>query len=120
MSLGATTSAPASAWLTAVRPSSWSVASFAGGLYGYYTGYIDPGLFGINQSMEVIAMVLLGGQGTLVGPIVGSLVLTGLPHAIDLRAEVRAIVYGAILIFTILAMPRGIVGSLSVWRRRVS
>jgi branched-chain amino acid transport system permease protein len=97
-----------------------ALASFAGGLYGYYTGYIDPGLFGINQSMEVIAMVLLGGQSTLVGPIVGSLVLTGLPHAIDLRAEVRAIVYGAILIFTILAMPRGIVGSLSVWRRRVS
>lgn len=98
-----------------------ALASFAGGLYGYYTGYIDPGYLGINQSMEVIAMVLLGGQGTLTGPIVGSLVLTGLPHAIDLRAEVRAILYGAILIFTILVMPKGIVGSLNSWRaRRVS
>ncbi len=95
-----------------------ALASFAGGLYGYYTGYIDPGYFGINQSMEVLAMVLLGGQGTLTGPIVGSLVLTGLPHAIDLRAEVRAILYGAILIFTILIMPRGIVGTLHAWRSR--
>ena len=95
-----------------------ALASFAGGLYGYYTGYIDPGYLSINQSMEVLAMVLLGGQGTLAGPIVGSLVLTGLPHAIDLRAEARAILYGAILIFTILVMPRGIVGTLHAWRAR--
>ncbi len=98
-----------------------ALASFAGGLYGYYSGYIDPGYLGINQSLEVLAMVLLGGQGTLVGPIVGSLVLTGLPHVIDLPGEARAILYGAILIFTILVMPRGIVGTLRAWRaRRVS
>ncbi len=95
-----------------------ALASFAGGLYGYYTGYIDPGYLGINQSMEILAMVLLGGQGTLAGPIVGSFVLTGLPHVIDLRAELRSILYGAILIFTILVMPRGIVGSLVAWRAR--
>src|SRR5207244_1142291 len=71
-----------------------ALASFAGGLYGYYTGYIDPGYLGINQSMEILAMVLLGGQGTLAGPIVGSFVLTGLPHVIDLRAELRAVIAG--------------------------
>ena len=95
-----------------------ALASFAGGLYGYYTGYIDPGYLGINQSMEILAMVLLGGQGTLAGPIVGSLILTGLPHVIDLRGELRAMLYGAILIFAILVMPRGIVGSLVAWRAR--
>ncbi len=95
-----------------------ALASFAGGLYGYYTGYIDPGYLSINQSMEVLAMVLLGGQGTLTGPIVGSFVLTALPHVIDLRAEARAILYGAILIFTILVMPRGVVGTLRAWRMR--
>jgi len=95
-----------------------ALASFAGGLYGYYTGYIDPGYLSINQSMEVLAMVLLGGQGTLTGTIVGSFVLTALPHVIDLRAEARAILYGAILIFTILVMPRGVVGTLRAWRMR--
>jgi branched-chain amino acid transport system permease protein len=95
-----------------------ALASFAGGLYGYYTTYIDPGYLSINQSMEVLAMVLLGGQGTLTGPIVGSFVLTGLPHVIDLRAEARAILYGAILIFTILVMPRGLVGTVRAWRAR--
>ena len=87
-----------------------ALASFAGGLYGYYTGYIDPGYLSINQSMEVLAMVLLGGQGTLIGPIVGSLVLTGLPHAIDLRAEIRAMLYGAILVLVISFLPQGLVG----------
>jgi branched-chain amino acid transport system permease protein len=95
-----------------------ALASFAGGLYGYYTAYIDPGYLSINQSMDILAMVLLGGRGTLTGPVVGSLVLTGLPHLIDLRAEARAILYGAILIFTILVMPRGIVGSFIAWRTR--
>lgn len=95
-----------------------ALASFAGGLYGYYTGYIDPGYFGITQSMEIIAMVLLGGQGTLTGPVVGSFVLTGLPHVINLRAEARAMLYGAILIFTILLMPRGVVGTVRAWRGR--
>src|SRR5258705_13889267 len=73
-----------------------ALASFAGGLYGYYTGYIDPGYLGINQSMEILAMVLLGGQGTLAGPIVGSFVLTGPPPAIDLRPGLRAVLYAAI------------------------
>jgi len=68
----------------------------------------------------VLAMVLLGGQGTLTGPIVGSLVLTALPHAIDLRGEARAILYGAILILTILILPRGLVGTFRSWRHRVS
>ncbi len=95
-----------------------ALASFAGGLYGYYTGYIDPGYLNIDQSMEILAMVLLGGQGTLLGPVVGSLVLTGLPHVIDLRGETRAMLYGAILIFTILLMPRGVVGTMMQWKAR--
>src|SRR5438034_9243483 len=61
-----------------------ALASFAGGLYGYYTGYIDPGYLSINQSMEILAMVLLGGQRTLPGPIVGSLILAALRHVLDL------------------------------------
>lgn len=96
------------------------LASFAGGLYAYYTGYIDPGYLGIDQSLAILAMVLVGGQGTLIGPIVGSFVLTGLPYVINLPGEVRAILYGLILATTILVMPRGIVGTLAGWRRRVS
>jgi branched-chain amino acid transport system permease protein len=55
-------------------------------------------------------MVLLGGASTILGPVVGALLLTSLPHLIEVSAELRVGLYGAILIFVILIMPRGIVG----------
>jgi branched-chain amino acid transport system permease protein len=85
------------------------LAAFAGALFGFYTNYIEPAYLSVTQSLDAIAM------GSLLGPIVGAFLLTALPHAIDLTAEVRAATYGAILILTILVMPRGIVG---FFRRR--
>ena len=93
------------------------LAALAGSLYAFYTGYIEPGYLGINQSLDIIAMVLLGGRGSVTGPIVGAFVLTGLPHLIDLSGEARAMLYGAILILTILLMPRGLVGAVASLRR---
>ena len=86
------------------------IASFAGALYGFYTGYIEPSYLSVTQSLDAIAMVLLGGVSTILGPVVGALVLTSLPHMIELPAELRVAVYGMILILVILVMPRGIVG----------
>jgi branched-chain amino acid transport system permease protein len=97
------------------------VAAFAGALYGFYTGYIDPAYLAVTQSLDAIAMVLLGGVSTILGPVVGALVLTSLPHLIELPAELRVAVYGMILILVILLMPRGIVGLVAgLFRRRVS
>lgn len=86
------------------------IASFAGALYGFYTGYIEPAYLAVSQSLDAIAMVLLGGASTILGPVVGALLLTSLPHLIEFSAELRVALYGAILIFVILVMPRGIVG----------
>jgi branched-chain amino acid transport system permease protein len=96
------------------------LASFAGALYGFYTGYIEPAYLAVGQSLDAIAMVLLGGVSTILGPVVGALVLTSLPHLIDLPAELRVAVYGMILILVILVMPRGIVGlAAGLFKRRV-
>ncbi len=65
----------------------------------------------------MIATGLIGGRFPLAGPIVGASVLTGLPHVIDLSGEARAMLYGVILILTILIMPQGIVGAIAGWRR---
>jgi branched-chain amino acid transport system permease protein len=62
-------------------------------------------------------MVLLGGRGSVTGPVLGAFVLTGLPHLIDLSGEARAMLYGAILILTILLLPRGLVGTIAALRR---
>jgi len=95
------------------------LAALAGSLYAFYTGYIEPSYLSIAQSLDIIAMVLLGGRTSIVGPIVGAFVLTGLPHVIELSAEMRAMLYGLIMILTILLMPNGVVGTL-VGRRRAA
>ena len=88
-------------------------AALAGSLYAYYLGSIEPGFLSIDQSLGIVAMVLLGGRGSVVAPVIGALVLTALPHLIHFSAEVRSIVYGAILILTILLMPNGIFGAIA-------
>ena len=92
-------------------------AAVAGSLYSFYISYIDPHYFSVDQSLAIIAMALLGGREFVAAPIVGALVLTALPHVIDVNAEVRILIYGLILILTILAMPRGIAGVLLKRRR---
>jgi branched-chain amino acid transport system permease protein len=88
-------------------------AAVAGSLYSFYISYIDPNYFSLDQSLAIIAMALLGGRDFVAAPIVGALVLTALPHVINVNAEARLLIYGLILILTILLMPRGIVGLLA-------
>jgi branched-chain amino acid transport system permease protein len=95
------------------------LAAFSGALFGFYTSYIEPAYLSVTQSLDAIAMTLLGGTGSILGPVVGALLLNALPHAIDLSAEIRIALFGAILILSILLMPRGIVGLFGS-RRRVS
>ena len=96
------------------------IAAVTGGLYSFYLGSIEPGFLAIDQSLAIVAMVLLGGRGAVAAPVIGALVLTALPHMIHLGAEMRSIVYGGILILTILLMPQGIYGTLAalIGRRR--
>ena len=94
------------------------IAAITGGLYAFFLGSIEPGFLSIDHSLAIVTMVLLGGRGAVAAPIIGALVLTALPHMIHLGAEMRSIVYGAILIFTILLMPQGIYGSVAGWLGR--
>jgi branched-chain amino acid transport system permease protein len=85
-------------------------AAVAGALYAFYLSYIEPNYLSIEQSLAIIAMVLLGGRQPLAAPILGAFVLTALPHVIEFSAELRILTYGLILIFTILLLPSGIMG----------
>jgi branched-chain amino acid transport system permease protein len=87
-------------------------AAVAGALYAFYLSYIEPNYLSIEQSLAIIAMVLLGGRQPVAGPILGAFVLTALPHVIAFSAELRVLIYGLILILTILLLPSGIMGVL--------
>jgi branched-chain amino acid transport system permease protein len=93
-------------------------AAIAGSLYAYYLGFIEPSFLSIDQSLAIVAMVLLGGRSAVAAPVIGAFLLTALPHLIHFGAEVRAMVYGGILILTILLMPQGIYGSIHAYFRR--
>ncbi|KRQ89824.1 branched-chain amino acid ABC transporter permease [Bradyrhizobium valentinum] len=88
------------------------LAGLVGAFYGFYSGFVEPHYLSISLGLDIIAMVLLGGVGSLIGPVIGAVILTALPHVIDLSAELRIGLYGSILIFVILVMPKGIVGLL--------
>ena len=94
------------------------IAAIAGSLYAFYLGSLEPGFLSIDQSLGIVAMVLLGGRNSVFAPVAGALLLTALPHLIHFSAEVRSIVYGSILILTILVMPQGIYGSVAALLRK--
>jgi branched-chain amino acid transport system permease protein len=84
-------------------------AGMAGSLYAYYETYISPGSFAIWESIVLICMVLVGGRRSLIGSAVGAALLTFLPEVLRQIGEYRMLVYGFILLFTILFKPRGLI-----------
>lgn len=85
---------------------SGGLAAVAGGLYAHFISYIDPGVFGFSVSETLLIMVILGGSGTLWGPVAGAVVFTALPEMLRLTPEIRSLLYGVILLALVLYRPR--------------
>jgi branched-chain amino acid transport system permease protein len=91
-------------------------AGLAGVLYAYYEGTASPGLFGIDQSIAIVAMVVIGGRGNLLGSLLGAGIVVGtepffekvLTFSPDKAALVRLMVYGLILIVVMRLRPQGL------------
>jgi branched-chain amino acid transport system permease protein len=86
----------------------------AGALYALYLTYISPEIFGWYYIATPLIMVIIGGAGTIAGPIVGAVIFTILPEALRAIAGYRLAVFGLIMIAGIIFMPDGIYG---FWRR---
>lgn len=94
------------------------LAGLAGTLYAHYIGFLNPEPFGVDQSLNVILAVILGGSGTLTGPIVGALTVTFLPEVLRFADSFRLITYGLILVVATIFLPRGLVPLVvGLWRR---
>ncbi len=97
-----------------------ALAASAGSLYASYITYIDPSSFTVMESILIISMVIIGGAGTLLGPLVGAFVLVTLPEALRfvglpdaVAANLRQIIYGSLLVIMMMFRPRGLVGKYS-------
>jgi ABC-type branched-subunit amino acid transport system ATPase component len=87
-------------------------AGVSGVLYTYSTQFISPTVLGVETSFEAMLMVIVGGAGTLIGPIIGAAIVTGLRNYLSIYVENWLIVLGLAYIITVFLAPRGILGLL--------
>jgi ABC-type branched-subunit amino acid transport system ATPase component/ABC-type branched-subunit amino acid transport system permease subunit len=90
-------------------------AGLAGALFTYLALFVNYESFRFTQSVEFLLMTILGGAGTLLGPLVGT--VTVFYSAVLLQAfeEWQTFVYGLMLLAVLFVMPKGIVGSIEAW-----
>ena len=89
-------------------------AGLAGSLYAFHNNFVSPTTIEFARSAEALLMVILGGTGTMIGPFIGSFVITFGQNQFSLYTDRWPMIMGAIYVVTILTAPDGFVGA---WRR---
>lgn len=102
---------------TAAFTISAGLAGVAGALFSSYMRYIDPGSFGIAESVLILSMVIVGGAGSLMGPAIGAAVLVILPEVLRFlglpeasAAQWRLVLYGGLIVLLMRWRPQGFLG----------
>lgn len=101
-------------------------AAFAGAAGAFYVQvfqYIDPAIaFGPHVSVEALVGAIVGGMGTLWGPVLGAVVLHALAdvtrNLFGALPGINLVIYGVVLVLIVMFMPRGIAGLVQRWKRR--
>lgn len=93
------------------------LASIAGGLFATYISFIDPSTFTVDESIFILAIIILGGLANMRGSLLGALFLVLLPELLrfvgfptDIAAQMRLFAYGALLVALMMYRPQGLVG----------
>jgi branched-chain amino acid transport system permease protein len=97
-----------------------AIAGLAGCFYPGFVGTLVPDAFGIVESFTMMAMVIVGGMGTMIGPVVGAIVLTFLPELLRGFGELRLMIYGVALTLVVLFMPGGIIQGWLALKARIA
>ncbi|HET7197990.1 MAG TPA: branched-chain amino acid ABC transporter permease [Burkholderiales bacterium] len=97
-----------------------AIAGLAGCFYPGFVGTLVPDAFNIVESFTMMAMVIVGGVGTMIGPVLGAVVLTFLPELLRGFGELRLMIYGVSLTLVVLFMPGGLVQGWNALRGRIA
>ena len=105
---------------TAAFAVSAACAGVAGGLFATLSGFVTPSTFAFSQSILFVLVVIIGGAGTVTGPLAGAAVVVLLPELLAGLAEYRLLFFGALLLVVLWIAPEGVVGEAARWlgRRR--
>jgi branched-chain amino acid transport system permease protein len=87
-----------------------AMAGFAGALLAHYLGFVSPESFNQHISVAAIVMLVIGGRASVLGPILGALIMTPLPELFRSAIETQNILYGITLILVLKFLPGGLVG----------
>jgi branched-chain amino acid transport system permease protein len=93
-------------------------AGLAGGLYASFVRFLGPGLASVDHSFDMTMYMLVGGLGTLLGPLLGALAVPWLTQYLQFLQEYRFLVFGPILVALVIFLPHGVVGTWLGWRAR--
>jgi branched-chain amino acid transport system permease protein len=86
------------------------LAGVAGVLYASYNIVISPDVTHFARGMDVVAYLIVGGAGTMAGPIIGTLVLMAIPEVLQVVPYLKTLINGIILMLFIIFLPNGIIG----------
>lgn len=97
-----------------------AIAGLAGGLYAYQQGFVGPSMIGVVLSTQIVLYCLFGGIGTLVGPILGVVVIEGSSYVLSQEyPEIWPILLGLLLLLVILLRPSGLISLVVSERERI-
>jgi len=88
------------------------LASLMGSLTAHYIGFVTPGLAGFFHSIELVTMVVVGGMASVFGSILGAALLTVLPQLLSTFEGWETVIFGLILMLTMIFLPKGVVPTL--------
>lgn len=91
------------------------LAALAGALTAHYAGFITPAKASFMHSVELVIMVVFGGMASIFGAVIGAAVLTILPQFLTVLKDYEMMVFGAVLIATMVFFPQGVVPTLQSW-----
>ncbi len=84
------------------------LAGFAGALYAHTTSFVSPSDFTYHRAVEILVFAVFGGSEHLLGPVFGAAFLTMLPEALRSVSDYRDILYGILLVLTMVFRPQGV------------
>jgi ABC-type branched-subunit amino acid transport system ATPase component/ABC-type branched-subunit amino acid transport system permease subunit len=93
-------------------------AGLAGALFAPLSGFVTPSTFAFLQSILFVLVVIVGGAGTVAGPLVGAAIVVLLPELLAGLAEYRLLFFGALMLVVLWLAPEGIVGEIQKWLRK--
>ena len=94
------------------------MAGLAGGFYAFYISFVGPEVFRFAFMATIIIMVLMGGKGTLLGPVVGAVIVTLLEEYLREMQELRLTLFGLVVMAVVLFLPNGLMGFIAQRREQ--